>query len=462
MNIIRTATALTRYPIHRLTKQGQIAIEFKATDEEGQFTLQWEVSHNSKYGQPGPLAYKLDTLIINRRIEQAGYPVPIALKLGSFREICRELGVSDDSGKNVAAVRKALFQNAFAAITAKVRYTGRDKAKRLFEFGTTRYGIILTGEELPDGGQADAVYILLNPIYRELLNKSELRPLDYGYLKALRHPMAQRFYELLSFQIYGALESSRPRRAKYLYSEFCQQAPQQRYFQFKRMHMQMKEVHAPHQASGYIVGPAEFKETTDSEGRIDWEMLYTPGPKARAEHRAVNDRKRSRTAEEAPLLPLPEMESGPDARPIGTPHSTPPEQPSLFTQPTTDSVEPEVAALIEQLVSAELNRGDAERLAREKPDECRRQLEFLPHVKEFKTSRGAYLRRAIEEGYGPPKAYSQVQAREESAQAARRQRGHEALRLAEETARQSHEKRHSEAFARFLGEWVGQWQTTQL
>lgn len=305
LSLIRTATALTRYPVHRLTKQGPIAIEFKALDEDGQFTLQWEVSHNSKYGQPGPLAYKLDTLVISQRIEQAGYPLPSALKLGSFREICRELGVSDDSGKNLAAVRKALYQNAFAAITAQVRYTGRDKSKRLFEFGTTRYGIILTGEELPDGAKADAVYIVLNPIYRDLLNKSQLRPLDYGYLKALKHPVAQRFYELLSFQIYGALESRRARRAKYLYSEFCQQAPQQRYFQFKRMHMQMKEVHALHLASGYILEPVEFRETTDGTGRIDWEMLYTPGPRARAEYRAVNGRLRARH-EETESLPQPE------------------------------------------------------------------------------------------------------------------------------------------------------------
>ena len=88
-------------------------------------------------------------------------------------------------------------------------------------------------------------------------------------------------------------------------------------------------------------------------------------------------------------------------------------------------------------------------------------MEFLPHVKEFKTSRGAYLRRAIEEGYGPPKSYAQSQVREEAAQAARRRKGEAALKAAEETARQSHEKRHSEAFAAFLCDWVGQWEKTQ-
>lgn len=31
----------------------------------------WQVSHNSRYGQPGPLAYKVDTHVVNRRIDKA-------------------------------------------------------------------------------------------------------------------------------------------------------------------------------------------------------------------------------------------------------------------------------------------------------------------------------------------------------------------------------------------------------
>ena len=74
---------------------------------------------------------------------------------------------------------------------------------------------------------------------------------------------------------------------------------------------------------------------------------------------------------------------------------------------------------------------------------------------------GAYLRRAIEEGYGPPKGFAQVQARGKAHQAARYQRGEDARRVAEEKVRQSHEKRFGEAFVAFLGEWVTQWEKTQ-
>jgi hypothetical protein len=46
--------------------------------------------HTAKWGVAGRLAYKLDTLIINRRIEAAGCPVPNVIPIGSLREIAEE------------------------------------------------------------------------------------------------------------------------------------------------------------------------------------------------------------------------------------------------------------------------------------------------------------------------------------------------------------------------------------
>jgi len=70
-------------------------------------------------------------------------------------------------------------------------------------------------------------------------------------------------------------------------------------------------------------------------------------------------------------------------------------------------------ALVEALVAHEMNRVDARRLAREKPQECRRQLAFLPYVEAFKSGKGAYLRAAIEGGYGPPGGYEEARRREQ-------------------------------------------------
>ncbi len=155
------------------------------------------------------------------------------------------------------------------------------------EIGYTRYSLVFTGEVLPDGRAADAVYIVLNPQHRKFLNEVEVRPLDYDYLFQLS-PAPQRLYELLSFPMYGALSNDRP-RARLRYSEFCTFAPVARYFDYDPVKKQMSKIHKPHREFGYITR-VEFEETQDGKGNRDWEMYYTPGPRALAEFNAFNRR----------------------------------------------------------------------------------------------------------------------------------------------------------------------------
>ena len=396
LNLIRTATALTRFPVHQLFKGKSSAIEISLKNDDGTLSLQWEVAPNPKFGDPGPLAYKIDTLIVNRRIEEAGNAIPEFIRLGSLREICSELGLGGDT----ALVRKALLQNATTAIHARLKYRSKDKQRHTFEFASARYGVVFRGDDLPGGKKADAVYIALNPLYRELLAKSETRPLDYNYLKSLKSPVSQRLYELLSFQMFGALEGRRA-RAKYLYSEFCREAPQKRYHQYKRMHRQMKEVHAPHLESGWIQA-VEFVLTTDSEGNFDWEMFYTPGRKAQAEHRV--------TRRDGQLV----LDYGEEGR-SGPRRGRPPK--SLVAAPVVASpvLAPPVAdaGRVERLFAAGVNRADAERLAAEKPEECERQLEYLPFQRDLENP-GAFLRAAIEGAYTPPRDYTLARERDEA------------------------------------------------
>src|SRR3954454_486727 len=121
LQVIRVETALSRYPIHRLAKKGVLTIEIREGSGPGEASVKWEVSHNSKYGQPGPLAYKLDTLVINRRIDEAQRPVPKILRLGSLREIAHEAKMGEG---NTAKVKRALYQNAGAFVTVKTTYRG--------------------------------------------------------------------------------------------------------------------------------------------------------------------------------------------------------------------------------------------------------------------------------------------------------------------------------------------------
>jgi len=139
------------------------------------------------------------------------------------------------------------------------------------------------GERLPDGTIADAVYLVLNEAYLDILNHAPVRPLDYAYLKALT-PMAQRFYEIVSYKIFPALKYHHP-HATLRYTEYCLLSTQQRYTDAIQVQKQMYKVHRPHLDAGYLV-KAQYEATTDAHGQPDWLLHYTPGPKAKAEYAA--------------------------------------------------------------------------------------------------------------------------------------------------------------------------------
>ena len=277
LSILRTETVLSRFPIHNLTKHGRVTIHIPQTNAQGEFDLRWTVSYNENYGHPRPLAYKLDTVVINQLLDTLPRPLPCVLHVGSLTQMGRLLGPAV-SGRQQAQLKNAFHQNASAYIVAYLRYRGRDGTVRTVNRGFTRYSVVFTGERLPDDTAADGIYLVLNETYREVLNQAPVRPLDYAYLKALP-PMAQRFYELLSYKMFATLKHRRP-RATLRYTDYCLLATQQRYTEAIPMQKQMYKVHRPHVASGYLT-TVQYEATTDADGGPDWLMHYTPGPKAR-------------------------------------------------------------------------------------------------------------------------------------------------------------------------------------
>jgi hypothetical protein len=309
LSAIRVESVMARLPLHVLTKGESVKIHLEKHTGGGDLSLLWEVSPSSKYGVPRMLAYRLDTLIVNRRVDEAGHPIPQVLKLGSLRSICREMEI-DVGGSGASAVKAALAQNAGATITAKLSYRDRSGRQRRLEAVFNRYSVVFTGESLPDGNEADGIYIVFNEIYRNFLNQVPFRPLDFNYLKQLA-PSVQRFYEIVSFRIFAALTGGQA-RASLAYSEYCDSSTQTRYLDRTRMSKQMHKVHRPHIQSGYLE-EVSYEETRDEAGNLDWIMWYKPGPKARTEYRQFTA---SRAIDEhayagpqAQLLPLPPTES---------------------------------------------------------------------------------------------------------------------------------------------------------
>ena len=309
LTVIRTETILSRLPIHNLAKRGEVQINITTKNERGEIDLQWDVSYNKKYGDARQLAYKLDTIVINRKIDELERPLPKIIRLGSLREIGKELGLS--AGKPIVNLRKAFLQNAFTGIDAKLKYKSKDGTERSLAAGFTRYSVIFTGERLPDGSKADAVYLILNEPYWEVLNNAPTRPLDYTYLKALT-PAAQRFYEIVSYKIYAALKY-RHATAKILYSEYCTFSAQQRYRDYEHIKKQMYKIHRPHLQSGYLKKVA-CDDARDADGNPDWLFFYTPGPKALAEFKTFNKKHQlTDSADEAAI----DVAAAPAVQPIG-------------------------------------------------------------------------------------------------------------------------------------------------
>src|SRR5689334_11671235 len=185
MKLIRSESVLSRFPVHCLSKQGDLEIQILKKNAHGEAVIKWQVSYTD-LGAPGRLAYKLDTLIVNRKIEAAGRPVPNLIRIGTLREIAEELGLGGDTNE----IREAFAQNASAFVQMKIAYKTLERKLKTLDANFNRYAVIFTGEHLPDGRKADSVYINLSDVYRSVLNEVPWRPQDYEYLKILA-PAAQ-------------------------------------------------------------------------------------------------------------------------------------------------------------------------------------------------------------------------------------------------------------------------------
>jgi hypothetical protein len=342
---IRIETVLSKFPIHTLSKTGKVDICITDTGEHGERKLLWKVTPNAAYGEPRALAYKLDTLVINRTLDEIGRPLPELIRLGSLRDIAKVLGL----GGNTNDVKRALRQNAHAVIAAKLQYTDTERKQREFEFETTRYGVIFSGETLPTGSRADAVYITLNPTYRSILNSAPLRPLDYNYLKDLP-PASQRFYEVISYRVFAALSHAGGKTepvVRIRYSDYCTFSAQKRSFNWNNVRPQMSEVHKPHLQSGYLKS-VHYEKRVDGVGNPDWMMSYEIGPKAKAEFSVFTKKERAAAAE-AELLPLPPV-------PLAPPAADPDNALPIIEAPKIDT------ALLKELTSRGISRKKATEL----------------------------------------------------------------------------------------------------
>lgn len=290
LEVIRTENVISKFPVHNLAKTGRVNIRLIRKRADGEVEIRWEVTYNEKYGEAKQLAYQIDTLIIAKRLYdlyEAGQAIPQIIPIGSLYQICQELGMNPQSGKNKNNVKRALGQNAGAFIDAKITYKDRAGEERRLNAQFSRYAVVHRDQKLPDGRRADQVYIVLQPIYHEVLHNARWRPLNFSYLKELP-PAAQRCYEIISPRIFAAIKYGHA-SAELNYSDYCAYSAQTRQTTYKPFRAQMDHVHKPHLVSGYLE-KVEYRQTVDEEGGLDWIIVYYPGLKARAEFSYFNPR----------------------------------------------------------------------------------------------------------------------------------------------------------------------------
>jgi hypothetical protein len=111
--------------------------------------------------------------------------------------------------------------------------------------------------------------------------------------------------------------------------------------------------------------------------------------------------------------------------------------------------------LAQELIAQGVSRSAASRLAREKPEACRRYLAYVPFA-EIRTTKGAWLANAIRDEYGPPEGYVEAKQKEtrDVALKAHRSRQDSLQRANLARARETLarlEEEQGEAFRAFLG-----------
>lgn len=438
INAIRTETVLSRLPVHRLAKRGAITIEIKRRNKQGQISLHWRVKHN-----PGALAYKIDTLIVNRRIDEARPVIPKLIRLGSLREIADELGRAATG--NTDEIKEAILQNVGAIIHAKLTYKTNDGREKFFEFATSRYAAIFTGENLPDGRKADAVYIELHDRYQQMLLGAPTRPLDYDYLKDLP-PGAQRLYELISFQIFAALKNDLP-RAKYRYSDLCLHAPFIRHYEREKVRKQLFKIHALHIKAKYIA-KVELEEASDGGGEPDWFIFYTPGTKAQREYKVFTSKRELTPSAKSAV----HQEGKTGSQQAGKPAKQRQREGSIENEETSQSLtlSQEEKESLAVLCKFGVSQSAAVRLIKNDIFEVRRQLQAWPHRnKQGMTNPAAILRRFIENHEPLPDEVARAIKKSEEVE-----RG--LSKKAFEESRTKHEVRFREAYSDYLTSRIGQ------
>lgn len=454
----------TDLPFFYLTKQKEQLlrdIDFQTVDSEDR-PLRWKVSPH-KVGAPGIEAHevwiKLIKPAIDRERSRREGKIYSIIPLGSVNGSLKALGWGA-GGWQQEKLFRCIKQIGYAACeadfwlpTTTIDQEGRQLYRHvkgafnrmsLYAIGSKH----VTEEELKSGEVGfdfdleDTVYIQLHPLEVLIQQSQPQRPTDNEYLFSVS-PAERRWLELLQPFFFGVTNNPHKTRGycEIRYSWYVKHHHTlARQTERRRVVEQMNRLITDHKRFGYVA-KVEYLPVFDKwfgadRQVIDYIIRYYPGKGAIESNKRI--RARIKEFEQRDSLQL--------TLNFATPGSA--GAPELKKEPEekTDLTE-EQQELLARLLNEGLFLDTAETFMREKPEEVRRQLDFLA----FRTSninRAGLLRLAIEQGWPEPDGYRKVRrkrARVEISEEARRIQD-ERIR-AEMEAEQDAERRAEERLA---------------
>lgn len=386
---------LCEFPFALLNTKGSrnppLALEFRDGNKE------WTVTGDAKYGLPNYTDVQAYVVLMEYTREQ-GFPEAVEF---SRYDACKRLGWSL-CGESYDRFTLAL--DRLVGVTIRMKNSFYDLSQRKHVNKEAFH--ILERYKLTDIYEAGARQPSLFPswirwspdLYRSLQLRHISWTLDVGLFLELRSAVSQALYRYLDAKRYDGKPTYRIGVRKLAFEHLGLS----RNYVPSHIKRRLDPAHEELIRTGFLAG-AEYAPMKTGEEMVVYQFAQ-PLPRSGLPKAALPVPSSSETfSQTLPALPAPLPSAAPTQ--------------SAFPFPEEPAPDEELVASLRE---AKLSQRDAQRLARERPEECRRQLEYLPY-RDQQTPGGGLLFKAIVEGWAAPAKWETARKREKAATRTREQ-----------------------------------------
>jgi len=280
--LLRKEINFLKYPyfaIHTKGLKKKHRLEFRQVFENNGRKIEtcWTVIAHPDYGFPGPFDRRVN-MAVEYIASRMSLPITNPIRLGSWYEFCRLLGVRPDQW-HYREINNAIRRMVMTGIESKHAFYSRGKKKWINEVFHLYNYYVQKGDVLDDGSVADTNYLYLNSWYIDNLNARYAKLLDYDYYRSLG-PIASRLYEILGLKFYRVFKDSHINCIQYRYLTLSQLLPVSRRVHISHARQQLSPAHKELLDTKFL---AKIEWAPVPHFRNDWYVTYHPGERCREE-----------------------------------------------------------------------------------------------------------------------------------------------------------------------------------